>query len=109
MYQAARPPLRRMMVIDQAVAAGLAQLHDPGPTTGSQPSGRSAAISRICVINCGANSIRPSTNGYHYTEPTFRLPLSPAHPGGAYLALPGRAADEAVGGDAVRVGLAAGD
>ncbi len=76
MYKAARPPVRRMMVIDQALRAN----RWPNSTTLARELEVTIRTVRRDVAYL-RNQLRapirfdPRRNGYHYTEPTYRLPL----------------------------------
>ena len=110
MYQAARLPSRRLMTIDQAVRA---REWPDGPTPARRLEVDLRTMRRDITFlreQLGAPiEYDPARKGYHDTE-TFRSPALPPFGGGRLgPARPRRAADEAVGGNAVRVGLTASD
>src|SRR5262249_44185359 len=76
MYQAARPPLRRIMVIDQALRA------NRWPTTERLAQELEVTVRTVRRdIAYLRNQLRAPIefdrvrNGYHYAEPSFRLPF----------------------------------
>ena len=76
MYQAARPPLRRIMLIDQALRAGTW----PNSTTlAKELEVNRRTIRRDIAYLChqlrAPIEFDPTRNGYHYTEPSYRLPF----------------------------------